>query len=56
MARKIREPMFINRDGEVHTKADWLWIINNDPMRNGTPAEVFERGLNKKLLTRTNKT
>lgn len=47
--------MFKNCDGEVRIKKDWLWLIGNDPMRNGTPEEVFARCVRKGLLVRVNK-
>lgn len=48
----MKTPLFKNYEDKVHTKNEWLWIINNDPMRNGTPEEVFQRCLIKKLIVR----
>lgn len=47
-----KETMYKNKDGEIGTKADWLWLIGSDTMRNGTPEEVFTRCIAKKLLVR----
>lgn len=50
-----KETLYKNSDGEVRTKDEWLWVIGNDPMRNGTPEDVFKRCLDKRLLVRVNK-
>ena len=48
----MRTPLFKNREGDVHTKDEWLWIIGNAPIKDGTPEEVFRRCLIKKLIVR----
>lgn len=35
-----KETLYKNPDGEVRTEDEWLWVISNNPMRNGTLVDV----------------